>query len=38
MLSSQIIEGETAVVDVDENGEVKVLPGESPARLLQPVG
>lgn len=38
MLSSQIIEGETAVVDVDENGEVTVLPGESPARLLQPVG
>ncbi len=38
MLASQILEGETAVVDVDENGEVKVLPGESPARLLQPVG
>ncbi|MEQ9669183.1 ATP-dependent Clp protease ATP-binding subunit [Coleofasciculus sp. G2-EDA-02] len=38
MLASQIIEGETAVVDVDENGKVKVLPGESPARLLQPVG
>jgi ATP-dependent Clp protease ATP-binding subunit ClpC len=38
MLASEILEGETAVVDVDENGEVKVLPGESPARLLQPVG
>ncbi|MEQ9354825.1 ATP-dependent Clp protease ATP-binding subunit [Coleofasciculus chthonoplastes] len=38
MLASQILEGETAVVDVNEKGEVTVIPGESPARLLQPVG
>lgn len=38
MLASHILEGETAVVDVDEKGEVTVIPGESPARLLQPVG
>jgi len=38
MLASHILEGETAVVDVDENGEVKVIASEAPARLLQPVG
>ncbi|MCA1992269.1 MAG: ATP-dependent Clp protease ATP-binding subunit [Coleofasciculus sp. S288] len=38
MLSGQIDEGDTAVVDIDDNGQVKVLPGKPQTRLLQPVG
>ena len=38
MLSGQIDEGDTAVVDIDDDGQVKVLPGKPQTRLLQPVG
>ncbi|MBE9128993.1 MULTISPECIES: ATP-dependent Clp protease ATP-binding subunit [unclassified Coleofasciculus] len=38
MLSGQISEGSTAVVDVDDDGQVKVLPSHSSELLLQPVG
>ncbi|HBL10676.1 MAG TPA: ATP-dependent Clp protease ATP-binding subunit ClpC, partial [Cyanobacteria bacterium UBA11162] len=38
MLSGQVNEGDRAIVDVDDQGQVKVLPGQLEARLLQPVG
>jgi ATP-dependent Clp protease ATP-binding subunit ClpC len=38
MLSGQIKDGDTAVVDVDDNGQVKVLPGKQQELLLSAVG
>lgn len=38
MLSGQVNEGDRAIVDVDDQGQVKVLPGQLESRLLQPVG
>ncbi|HBY75891.1 MAG TPA: ATP-dependent Clp protease ATP-binding subunit ClpC, partial [Cyanobacteria bacterium UBA11148] len=38
MLSGQVNEGDRAIVDVDDQGQVKVLPGQLETRLLQPVG
>jgi ATP-dependent Clp protease ATP-binding subunit ClpC len=38
MLSGQVGDGDTAVMDVDDDGQVKVLLGEQPTLLLQPVG
>ena len=37
ILSGQIKDGDTAVIDVDDHAEVKVQPSEKQARLLQPV-
>ncbi len=38
MLSGQVGDGDTAVMDVDDDGQVQVLLGEQPTLLLQPVG
>jgi len=38
MLSGQVNDGDTAVVDVDANGQVKVLPSQPQELLLQAVG
>jgi ATP-dependent Clp protease ATP-binding subunit ClpC len=38
MLSGQVQEGDTAVIDVDENGQVKVLQTQPQELLLQGVG
>jgi ATP-dependent Clp protease ATP-binding subunit ClpC len=38
MLSGQVSDGDTAVVDLDENGQVKVFPGQRQELLLQAVG
>ncbi|NER90276.1 ATP-dependent Clp protease ATP-binding subunit [Moorena sp. SIO3A2] len=38
MLSGQIQEGDTAVVDVDDHGQVTVLSANAQKRLRQPVG
>jgi ATP-dependent Clp protease ATP-binding subunit ClpC len=38
MLSGQVQEGDTAVIDVDENGQVKVLQSQPQELLLQGVG
>ena len=38
MLSGEVKEGDTAVVDVDEKGQVKVLSSQQRERLLQAVG
>ncbi|NEO63079.1 MAG: hypothetical protein F6J98_22615, partial [Moorea sp. SIO4G2] len=38
MLSGQIQEGDTAIVDVDDHGQVTVLSANAQKRLLQPVG
>ncbi|NEO31083.1 MAG: ATP-dependent Clp protease ATP-binding subunit [Symploca sp. SIO3C6] len=37
MLSGQVKDGDTAVVDVNSDGQVQVLPQEEPELLLQPV-
>jgi len=37
MLSGQVQDGETVVIDVDAQGEVKVLPSQQQELLLQPV-
>ncbi|HEY9675763.1 MAG TPA: ATP-dependent Clp protease ATP-binding subunit [Waterburya sp.] len=37
MLAGQLNDGDTAVVDVDEKGQVKVLPSQQPELLLQSV-
>lgn len=38
MLSGEVNDGDTAVVDVDANGQVKVLPSQPQELLLQAVG
>jgi ATP-dependent Clp protease ATP-binding subunit ClpC len=38
MLSGQVNEGDTAIVDVDDDGQVKVLPSQQRELLLQSVG
>jgi ATP-dependent Clp protease ATP-binding subunit ClpC len=38
MLSGQVKDGDTAVVDVDDNGQVKILPGKQQELLLSAVG
>ncbi len=38
MLSGEVSDGDTAVVDVDDDGQVKVLPGKQRELLLQAVG
>jgi len=38
MLSGEVNDGDTAVVDVDANGQVKVLPSQQQELLLQAVG
>jgi ATP-dependent Clp protease ATP-binding subunit ClpC len=38
MLSGEVNDGDTAVVDVDANGRVKVLPSQQQELLLQAVG
>jgi ATP-dependent Clp protease ATP-binding subunit ClpC len=35
MLSGQITDGDTAVVDVDDDGQVKVVPGQKQELMLQ---
>jgi ATP-dependent Clp protease ATP-binding subunit ClpC len=38
MLSGQITDGDTAVIDVNDDGQVKVVPGQKQELMLQAVG